>query len=325
MHGHPLATSASALLTFLLAGCVCCAPEPARRGPSRALAPASATPAPSAPTEALYRGGDGERVRLSDFLREARGADLVAVGELHGHPAGARIEREILEGMLADGRPLALALEFFERDVQPVLDAYLRGDIAEEEFLRSARQGRAYAQTHRPLVELCKARGVPVIAANAPRRLVTAWRKAAVDWETFRSGLSEEDRAWLPRETSMLDDAYRARFDVLMGPERAPTFFRSQSLWDDAMAEAMADFRAAHPDHRVLFVVGAFHVVRGEGTITKYRLRRGKDEVRLLVMDAAGKDGVAFEPDDVGAGDAVFKVVMPAPQRRSAGGRPAAP
>jgi uncharacterized iron-regulated protein len=302
------------LLALLCGGCVCCAPEPVRAGSgTRAAAPAAPTApdAPAGPTEALYRGSDGGRIDLAAFLREARAADLVAIGELHGHPAGARLEREVLEGLLADERPLALALEFFERDVQPVLDRYLRGEIPEEEFLGGARQGRDYARMHRPLVEACKERGVPVIAANAPRRLVTAWRKSDAEWEAYRAGLGEEERGWLPRETSVVDDAYKARFDALMGPERAPTFCRAQSLWDDAMAESIADFRAAHPRHRVLFVVGAFHVARGEGTLTKYRLRRGKDEVRVLVMEAAGERGLAFEPDDAGLGDAVFKVRMP--------------
>ena len=55
-----------------------------------------------------------------------------------------------------------------------------------------------------------------------------------------------------------------------------------------------------------MLIVGGFHVTKGLGTITKYRMRRGKDEVRIVTMKS-GSD-VAFEDDDLGAGDLVLKV-----------------
>ena len=92
---------------------------------------------------------------------------------------------------------------------------------------------------------------------------------------------------------------------------RGPSFFRSQSLWDDAMAEAIADFRASHPDHVVLLVVGAFHVNHGLGTITKYRLRRPQDDVATIVMTMGDGDALPFAPADERAGDVVVKVRPP--------------
>ena len=55
------------------------------------------------------------------------------------------------------------------------------------------------------------------------------------------------------------------------------------------MADAIAAHRAAHPDARVLFVVGAFHVAGRLGAITKYVARRPNDRVAVLDEDTGEK------------------------------------
>lgn len=320
------------LLAPALSACTCprrCCPTPVARGPGP-VTPARAaqrpSPAPSPeraqpergapqPSEAWFRG-DGTPTDLQEVLGVLLAADLVAFGELHGQASGAAAELAIFEALAASDRPVALAMEFFERDTQAALDAYLRGELEEAEFRKATRQGADYARTHGPLIELCKERGIPVIAANAPRRLVRAYRQTEDGYDDFLAAQSEQDRAYLPRETTILEDDYQTRFMALMGSERGPTFFRSQSLWDDAMAEAVADFRDAHPEHRVFLIVGGFHVTQGLGTISKYRMRRGKDEVRIALMSPARGNEATFTASDAGTADAILKVVMskaPAP------------
>ncbi|MDF1702119.1 MAG: ChaN family lipoprotein, partial [Planctomycetota bacterium] len=140
----------------------------------------------------------------------------------------------------------------------------------------------------------------------------------------WKASLPEADQAFLPEETSVLDDEYSAKFMRLMGEARGTSFFRSQSLWDDSMAEAMVDFKADHPDHRILFIVGAFHVTKGLGTITKYRMRRGKDEVRILTMTMDADPSLGFKDHDLGLGDLVLKVPQKTRARRKHGTTPKA-
>lgn len=266
------------------------------------------------PDEAAWNA-DGSATDLGAVVARflADNADVVVFGELHGHEVGAAWEMGLLEGLAAGDRPVALAMEFLERDVQPAVDAWLAGEMDDAAFIKAARQGPAYATTHGPLLAFAKEHGLPVVAANAPRPLVTRFRKAEDAYEAWLETLEPEERATLPRTCVQLDDAYRAKFVEFMGPQRGPTFFRAQSLWDDAMAEAMADFRAAHPDHRVLFVVGAFHVTDGMGTITKYKSRRPQDVVRSVVMDHAESTRTAPAPEARTRGDVLLDV--PAPRR----------
>jgi hypothetical protein len=116
---------------------------------------------------------------------------------------------ELLRGACDSGRSVALSLEMFERDVQVcrrlspplylqrnikrnatlsglgfdassvgaaraqgVMSEYLAGSIRERDLLRDARPWPNYINDYRPMVELARSRGLPVICANAPRRYV---------------------------------------------------------------------------------------------------------------------------------------------------------
>jgi uncharacterized iron-regulated protein len=314
-----------AALGLILSGCTfhisChsnrrCCPKPCGPRAPRAQ-PEAPVPEIPGPTSMLYNGADGSEAQLEETLAGWLDADLVAFGELHGNAVGAKTELQVLQLLAKGERPLALAMEFLERDTQPVVDAYLAGELEEMDFLKQARQSKAYPTSHRALIEFCKANQIPVIAANGPRKLVSGYRKSEGTYEEYLAGLTEEERATLPEETEELDDDYKARFLKLMGPKRGPTYFRSQSLWDDSMAASMVDFRAEHPNHRILFIVGGFHVTRGEGTITKYAMRRGKDDVRLIIMSMDNEKHLPFDEEEIGLGDLVLNV--PQPKRKPMG------
>ena len=290
-----------------------CAPAPCVTIPYEPCPPAP-SPEPRERIRALYDGQTERDVPLSAFLAKAWDADLVVFGELHNHPVGAMYERFVLESLSTGQRRVALALEFFERDQQPALDAYLAGTKEKAAFLKETRRSKGYEETHGPLVDWAKDHDQAVVAANAPRRLVSGYRKSGKEsYEDYLASLTEEERAWLPAETSVIEDAYWKRFETLMGPKMAKSFFQSQALWDDAMAESMARYRDANPEHRVFFVVGAFHVTGGLGTITKYLQRRPDDRVVVLTMSTGEDTGLAFEDADRGTGDVVLKV---RPQKR---------
>ena len=73
----------------------------------------------------------------------------IIVGEGHDDPTGHMLEAQLLEAAYeaygtaesADvtARPVALSLEFFQRDAQPILDEYLAGLITERSFRAASR------------------------------------------------------------------------------------------------------------------------------------------------------------------------------------------
>jgi hypothetical protein len=124
---------------------------------------------------------------------------------------------------MADGmgeRPVVLSLEMFERDVQYILDEYLAGLITEDQFLESARPWERYRTDYRPMVEFARAHGIPVVAANAPRRYVNRVTRLG---PSSLEALSPAARRFLPElPYPGPSEAYRAEWDALMGRMMAP-------------------------------------------------------------------------------------------------------
>src|SRR5690606_33175164 len=126
----------------------------------------------------------GEPATMDDIIASASASDVVFLGEFHDDAVGHAFQFEVFDRAVNEigaKRPVTLSLEMFERDVQIVLDEYLRGQITEDHFLRSSRPWGNYKTDYRPLVELAKEKNLPVIAANAPRRYVNMVSRSGRD------------------------------------------------------------------------------------------------------------------------------------------------
>lgn len=234
-----------------------------------------------------------EDLPFGAWLDELARVDVAFVGETHLDDTTHRVELAILAGLHARrGGKIVLSLEMFERDVQPVLDRYLAGEIPESEFLARARPWGNYRADYRPLIEFAKAHGVPVVAANAPaavRRKLASGGRAALD------ALAPEERAWLPEEMLPADASYWERVDRAtrghMGfaqQTEEQRLFSGQNLWDNCMGDAVAKALAAHPGHAVVHMVGGFHVMYGDGTAVQLARRAPGARVEVVELLPVG-------------------------------------
>jgi uncharacterized iron-regulated protein len=273
---------------------------------------------PERPREAVavyYR--EGNRAAWEAMVEAVRGADVIVIGETHGHPLGLEAAACLWDDLLARDPEAALLLEFFERDQQVAIDDYLTGVTDEEGFRKAAgRSGGNYPAGHRRMVEAAKAAGRPVIAANAPRRYV---RKAQPDGYGELVRLGEEQRRLYALPDAAPEGRYREEFFELMsgsdhGPggeggqmpaEMVEKMYRSQVMWDATMADTVV--RAALRGYRpVVLVVGRFHADFGGGTVQMIERARPDLDVRTLSMVAA--DGSSLDEDDRGRADFVVYV-----------------
>jgi len=114
------------LLAGLLAGCS--VPGTTATGPAGPGEARSWAAPPVAHQVSVRDGRSGERLGFEELLERLAAAQVVFLGETHTDETTHRAQLAIYEGLLErrDGR-VVLALEMFERDVQPALDAYLQG------------------------------------------------------------------------------------------------------------------------------------------------------------------------------------------------------
>ncbi|MFQ5807571.1 MAG: ChaN family lipoprotein, partial [Phycisphaerae bacterium] len=94
--------------------------------------------------------------------------------------------------------------------------------------------------------------------------------------------------------------------------------YKAQLLWDEAMAEAIANFRDRFPRHRVLLIVGSFHVAHQGGTALKLQRRHPHDKLLTIVYRANPDGQFAFREEDRHAGDiVVYGLTPPKPKKET--------
>ena len=262
---------------------------------------------------------DTRRHGFTDFesmLADLARADVVFVGEQHDDPNTHRLEAAMLEGLRRRRVTLSLSVEMFERDTQGALDTYLSGGIAEEEFLKSSRPWPRYATDYRMLVEMAKANGWPVIAANVPRRLASSVAKTGL---TALDTLSPTERSWVAADVRCPRDAYFNRFAATMsghdGPGSAKAtpeeqrntterYYFSQCVKDETMAEAIATGFDQYNRKLVVHVNGAFHSDFGQGTAERVRRRlNGRRVAVVTLLPVKDLDALAPAGEDLARAD----------------------
>ncbi len=286
----------------------------------------------------------GHSSSFAAVLSALSDTDVVLVGEEHDDAVGHLFEAELLGAayrrlQAEDGRDVILSLEMFERDVQYILAEYLDGTISETHFLSSSRPWDDYEDRYRPLVEFCKAHGLTVIAANAPRRYVNRVSREGPESLHALSATAKSFLPPLPYPEPSIE--YRAQWDALMveadeaeaddadadeaeaddaDADEAPTpqhyamspnVIYSQALWDAAMGHAVTSALGANPGALVIHMAGSFHVQRGTGIPERIEDYGPGTRVLSIVMVAVDDITVWDEKEHEGLGNFVVLTRQP--------------
>lgn len=202
---------------------------------------------------------------------------LIYVGETHTAFADHLLQLEVLRSMAARPGELSVGVEWFQRPFQPVLDDYLAGKIEEAEMLRRTeyyQRWRFDYRLYRPIVRFAKEKGIRIIALNASRELTNEIRQVGIE------ALADGSRADLPQSYDFSDTEYER---VLRETFKShPTgngdfrrFLEVQLTWDESMAEGIADYLQADPNHRILVLAGRGHIASRRGIPNRVTRRTG--------------------------------------------------
>lgn len=256
-----------------------------------------------------HRVYDTKQNRFVDFetmVATLIKSDVIFLGEQHDDPGTHRLQAAVLEGAARRHEgPIVLALEMFERDVQPQVDAYLAGRIDEAAFLGASRPWPNYPTDYRPMVEFARANGWPVIAGNVPRRLAQVVARRGLG---ALDSIPPADSAFIASAHACPRDEYWRRFQGVMGDmsghgmQLSPTqveamvwrTYEAQCVKDEAMGEAIV--RSLVGLNTIVFHAnGSFHSDYGLGTVDRVRWRAPKAKLAVVsfvpVSDLDTADG----------------------------------
>ncbi len=229
------------------------------------------------PNYALF-DAKGKKLSYTRALSIVERGDIILFGELHNNSIAHWLQLELAKHLVDKG-PLVMGAEMIEADDQATLDRYLRGEIDQAALDTLARLWQNHPTDYAPLVDLAKAKGLPFIACNVPRRYARAVSKggfAALDT------VPQNERAWIAPLPIAFDSTLPGYVKMLamMGDHASPTMAMAQALKDATMAH----FIAANTKEgaRFLHFNGSFHSDFQEG-IGWYLQRLRPDLKRVTI------------------------------------------
>jgi uncharacterized iron-regulated protein len=247
---------------------------------------------------------EGKQSKIDHIVEEAILADVIFIGETHNNPIANELEKILLKAIhqktidpanKPNKKNVVLSLEFFETDVQTIVDEYMQGLITEEHFIVSSRAWHNYRKAYHPLIEYAKDNSIPVVAANAPRRYVNMVSRLG---RQSLNDLSDSAKSWLPplpygeaseiyiRKINELNNNLDTKIkkpdknhgkNTNLPPEKAKKIMaamkktsheiihNAQSLWDASMAWSISKTLQHKPDSLVISINGNFHSEGGLG------------------------------------------------------------
>ena len=242
----------------------------------------------------------GKEIPLKGIVQEMKDYDVLFFGEEHNDSVAHFLEKAVLELMqLKFGADVALSLEMFDRDVQPVMNEYLKGFMREKSFIKDARAWSNYPD-YKPMIMFAKENSFDVICANAPSRYAYLAGKRG---QKGLEELPEDSKSYiapLPYDTAKGEYFERLAEMAGHGPlspslESKATsgngfsINAAQSLWDATMAYSISQYLKKNKEKKIMHVGGKYHSDGGFGVVSQLKSFSSKAKV-LIISSAAGDD-----------------------------------
>ncbi len=245
----------------------------------------------------IYSTKLGKEVTLQEVIDDMKNYDILFFGEEHNDSTGHYLEKQIFEMLYKQyNSNLALSLEMFERDVQPVMNEYLKGYIREKNFNKDARIWSNY-RDYKPLIEFAKLNKLDVVCANAPSRYTNM--AGRLGQKSLMELPKESKRFFAPVPYDTASGKYYEKLDALSGHSSAPStdtskakapvmsmgnfnLIMAQSLWDATMAYSIAEYHKQNKGKKMMQINGRFHSDEGFAVVTQ--LKKYSPKMKAMVI-----------------------------------------
>ncbi len=211
---------------------------------------------------------------------------VVYVGESHTRNEDHLLQLRVIRALFAQNPKLAIGMEMFSHEAQPVLDRYVAGELSEQEFLKQSGYFSKWSfdyRLYREIINFARSHHLPIVALNQEKELVSKVFKEGA------SALTAEELAKIPADRDLTIPGYRERITDVFAmhgqhstPEQINGFFQAQAIWDETMAESVTTFLNAHPENRMVVLAGQGHT--DKATAIPPRVARRLPAIRQAVI-----------------------------------------
>ncbi|MBF8963989.1 ChaN family lipoprotein [Pontibacter sp. FD36] len=227
----------------------------------------------------------GKQVKYSKMLDELQKADVVLFGEQHNDPIAHWLQLEVAKDLhKAHHQPFAIGAEMFEADVQLVLNEYLSGQVAENNFEQESRPWNNYKTDYRPVVRFAKKMSIPFVATNVPRRYAAMVSGGSLKALEHVSADAKRYIAPLPVQVDMDLPGYKNMLAMFgngtHGNTKSENIVQAQALKDATMAHFI--LQQVNNGKKMLHLNGAYHSDNFEGI--GWYLKQGNPQLKTMTI-----------------------------------------
>lgn len=238
------------------------------------------------------------------ILQELVKADVVYLGETHTSAEDHQVQLEILKVLYQKNQKVAVAMEMFQRPYQDILDQYLAGKITETQLVEQSEYEQRWGfdwEYYAPMLRFAKAKQLPVIALNAPTEVTRKVARNGIE------SLTVAEQRYIPplSEIRTDNDDYRQIIQESYAQhsqaghgnsDSLERFFTVQVLWDETMADSIAQFIKANSDYQVVVIAGQGHIAYGYGIPSRVARRFNNQlQQRTVLLGASADEQVQGE------------------------------
>ena len=233
---------------------------------------------------------------LSKIIDGILDKTVVFVGEEHDQYSHHIAQLDVIRGLRERGIDLAVGMEMFQRPFQKALDDFISGKITEREFLKESQYFKRWGYDYvlyRPILRYCRENRIPVIALNLRKEISRKVARHGIE------SLTPEEKKLIPKELDFSNAAYKARLkEVFEAHEEQELgnfeyFYQAQILWDETMAESVAQYLKTHQERHMVVLAGIGHIGFGYGIPDRVKRRTGKDVVTIASTTDVSDPGLA--------------------------------
>ena len=185
----------------------------------------------------------GKPVSFEELLSDLNGSQIVYIGEKHTSVSHHRIQLEVIQAIFKTHPNLAVGMEMFDHTYQDVLDLWSAGKLDRKTFLRKVHwyaNWRYEYSLYSDIMDFIRENHIRMVALNVPFHIPRKILYGGID------SLREDEKKHLPQKIDTSNQAHRAYLKETFehhgfkGRAEFEDFYMAQSVWEDAMAETIA-------------------------------------------------------------------------------------
>jgi len=217
----------------------------------------------SACSGTAIRLNSSEQAAVARMMADLGQVRVVFVGEFHDQRDHHLLQLEVIKELHRQGKSLAIGLEMFELEKQPILDEWVKGDMPLQEFVsRYQQEWSINWAEYDSILLFARNNRVPLLALDAPPdiiKLVTHGGANLLDHNAFQRLPNGVTTAMLPSYRKFMTSAFRTHE---IPDSMFDNFCAAQGLRNSTMAKRISGYLQQHPEKSMIVIAGVGHAMR---------------------------------------------------------------